>query len=344
MPLMVDEYPLVAKLRTSDSHPSAPDRCHASLTVGLVNNMPDSALESTEQQFLTLMAEAATDCVVRVKLFSINGIPRSERGRQHMSAYYSDIRELGGGRLDGLIVTGTEPRAPHLADEPYWVSLTELIDWARQNTTSTIFSCLAAHAAVLHLDGISRTPLPEKRFGVFPHQKLADHVLLKGAPVWMATPHSRWNELPGIALAASGYRILTASSEAGVNMFIKPGRSLFVFFQGHPEYDAETLWREYRRDVGRFLRGEQSRYPPLPTGYFDQITTRALQEFRFRAEKERRELFSAFPVTQPPSGIAATWRAQAVRSYRNWFTYMASHRQRTENRRTAALWPASTAP
>jgi homoserine O-succinyltransferase len=307
--------------------------------------MPDSALESTEQQFLTLMAEAATNCVIRVKLFAIDSIPRSERGRQHISRHYSDIRELWGERLDGVIVTGTEPRAPHLADEPYWASLTELIDWAQQNTTTTIFSCLAAHAAVLHLDGIGRTPLPEKRFGVFQHQKLADHILLKGAPVQIATPHSRWNELTSIALAASGYSILTTSPEAGVDMFIKPGRSLFVFFQGHPEYEAETLWREYRRDVGRFLRGEQSRYPTLPHGYFDQITTRALQEFRLRAETEQREqLFSAFPVTQPPSSLAASWRAQAVRSYRNWFTYMAAHRDRMEDKRVAALWSASTAP
>jgi homoserine O-succinyltransferase/O-acetyltransferase len=37
-------------------------------------------------------------------------------------------------------------------------------------------------------------------------------------------------------------------------MFVKYNRSLFVLLQGHPEYDSATLLREYRRDVGRFLR------------------------------------------------------------------------------------------
>jgi len=350
MPVVVDEHPSADKLLTahrsarSNPPPTTSRGRRAELTVGLVNNMPDSALESTEQQFLTLMDEAATDVVVQVRLFSIDSIPRGERGRQHIRASYADIRELWGSRLDGLVVTGTEPRAPDLADEPYWSSLTGLFDWAQENTTSAVFSCLAAHAAVLHLDGIRRVPLPEKRFGVFQHQRRSDHFLLKGAPARIATPHSRWNELPGDALVSAGYCILTASPDAGVEMFARQRNSLFVFFQGHPEYEAETLWREYRRDIGRFLRGEQSRYPGLPSGYFDHGTTRRLQDFRLRAEAERREqLLPEFPAAQMPPGIAATWRAQAIRSYRNWFTYMAEHRERMQARRFPSLWPASVA-
>src|ERR1700746_377518 len=149
MPVLVDECPsadklLIAYRRARSTPPAtAPRDPRTKLTVGLVNNMPDSALESTEQQFLTLMDEAATDLEVRVRLFSIDSVPRSERGRQHIRASYVDIREIWGSRLDGLVVTGTEPRAPHLADEPYWKSLTELFDWAQENTTTTIFSCLA---------------------------------------------------------------------------------------------------------------------------------------------------------------------------------------------------------
>jgi len=351
MPIIVDDplfprKPSKTALQVCTVPPPTQLQDHrAGLTIGLVNNMPDSALESTENQFLTLIEEAAENLLVQVQLYSINGVPRSERGRQHICRYYSDARKLFSRRLDGLIVTGTEPRAPDLADEPYWSSLTELIDWAQRNTVSTIFSCLAAHAAALHLDGIRRKSLPEKRFGVFKHRKYSDHWLLKGAPGRTATPHSRWNELQGATLTSSGYNILTGSSKAGVDLFIKPGKSLFVFFQGHPEYEAGTLWREYRRDVGRFLRGEQPRYPSLPNDYFSQTTVRALQEFRSRAEAQRQEqLLSEFPVAQMPSGIAATWREQAIRTYRNWFTYMAAQRERTENRRFTAAWPASATP
>jgi len=56
-------------------------------------------------------------------------------------------------------------------------------------------------------------------------------------------------------------------------MFVKERKSLFLFFQGHPEYDADSLPREYRRDVGRFLRSERESYPGMPKGYFDEATT-----------------------------------------------------------------------
>src|SRR5215471_17397553 len=116
------------------------------LEIGLVNNMPDAALQSTERQFLGLLHAAAEDIPVRLRLFTLPGVPRSQIGRQYLRSGYRDIGELWSSHLDGLIVTGTEPRAPSLPDEPYWGSLCTLIDWAQQNTISTIWSCLAAHA------------------------------------------------------------------------------------------------------------------------------------------------------------------------------------------------------
>ena len=59
------------------------------------------------------------------------------------------------------------------------------------------------------------------------------------------------------ALADCGYRILTRSAAAGVDMFARQDKSFHLFLQGHPEYEAKTLLREYRRDVGRYLRRER---------------------------------------------------------------------------------------
>ena len=69
--------------------------------------------------------------------------------RRELAGRYRDIAELWDTPLDGLIVTATEPPAPRLQDEPYWPALTQLVDWARENTASTVWSCLAAHAALL---------------------------------------------------------------------------------------------------------------------------------------------------------------------------------------------------
>src|SRR5262249_34994245 len=161
-----------------------------------------------------------------------------------MAERYRDIAELWDARLDGLIVTGTEPRAANLADEPYWESLSTLVDWAREHTSSTIWSCLAAHAAVLHADGIARRTLKEKRSGVFDCHRAMAHPMTEHFPLPLWVPHSRYNDLPERALAASGYSILTRSETAGVDAFAKLDGSFFLFFQGHPEYDADTLLRE----------------------------------------------------------------------------------------------------
>src|SRR5205823_1752314 len=139
----------------------------AGLTIGLVNNMPDAALQATERQFVALLGAAAGDMVVRLTPYALPDVPRTDWGHQYVRRFYAVIDDLWDTRVDGLIVTGTEPRSPNLPDEPYWGGLTRLLEWAEHNTHSAVWSCLATHAAILHLDGIGRRPLDEKRFGIF---------------------------------------------------------------------------------------------------------------------------------------------------------------------------------
>ena len=82
--------------------------------------------------------------------------------------------------------------------------------------------------------------------------------------------HSRYNDVAESDLVARGYRILSRTENSGVDIFTRRCGSLFVFFQGHPEYDGLALFREYRRDVGRFLRRQRETYPAMPRGYFDE--------------------------------------------------------------------------
>jgi homoserine O-succinyltransferase/O-acetyltransferase len=342
VPVVVDRYPdadlgagaavqavsAVPRKQTDDRAV----RCHGEpgeddplprIDIGLINNMPDAAMEATVRQFLSLLRAAARDVTVHVRLFSMPGVPSSDWRRQHLRACYADFDELWDTRLDGLIVTGTEPRAADLAAEPYWGHLARLVDWAEENTAATVWSCLAAHAAVLHLDGIRRSPLDEKCFGLFDHMRMSDHWLLRGQPALIPTPHSRWNELSEAALASSGYRILTRSPVAGVDIFVRERKSLFLFFQGHPEYEADTLAREHRRDVGRFLRGERDSYPDLPKHYFDRAAAGMLNAFRARAIADRREeLLSAFPAEPVFGALSSNWYAQALCTYVNWLNYI----------------------
>jgi homoserine O-succinyltransferase/O-acetyltransferase len=266
------------------------------LDIGLVNNMPAGAVEATERQFVTLLTEAAAnDITVRLTVYTLPMVRPKDRSGRHSS--YHDIGDLWGRSLDGLIVTGTEPLAANLQEEPYWADMARLLDWAAQNTISTIWSCLAAHAAVLHLDKIHRRRLSKKRFGIFKCVRVGGHFLNAGALERLDVPHSRWNDLCEDELKAAGYEILTRMDQAGVDAFVKQGKSLFVFLQGHPEYEADTLLLEYRRDVKRFLKREGAVPPSLPNGYSDSL-----------------------------EAIPNTWRSDAVRLYGNWLSYLAQQK------------------
>jgi homoserine O-succinyltransferase len=189
---------------------------------------------------------------------------------------------------------------------------------------------LAAHAGILHIDGIVRRPLGDKRFGVFECVRVSDHPLMAAAPSRLQMPHSRWNEIPEEALLACGYRVLTRSEGAGVDAFVKQRKSLFVFFQGHPEYEATTLLLEYRRDIGRFLRGERDTYPPMPQGYFDEETVQALTTLRERATSDRcEERLAEFPIAMAAGKVTNNWRSTAEGLYRNWLLYIGAAKKQS---------------
>jgi homoserine O-succinyltransferase/O-acetyltransferase len=315
------------------------------VTIGLINNMPDAAVEATERQFTDLIRASTPNAVVLLKLFSIPQVPRGAEMRDALTDRYRDISELWDTPLDGLIVTGCEPRANNLMDEPYWKTLSTVVDWARDHTASTIWSCLAAHAAVLHADGIERRPLPEKCFGVFDCRLGEDHPLTQHFPAPLWVPHSRYNGLPERGLASCGYKILTRSAAAGVDTFAKLDGSFFLFFQGHPEYDADTLFREYRRDVARFLGGEREHYPAAPLGYFSDKAAALAGDFRARALADRRsDLMADFPKGGLEGGLKNPWRPAALGIYEKWAAYLTGRRVQPRTmsvplRRTWRDWP-----
>ena len=295
--------------------------------IALVNNMPDPALEDTELQFFELLEAASGDLPIFVKLCSLPAVPRTDRVQPHLKSFYSGLDDLWNDHVDAAIITGTEPRQPDLRQEPYWAELTQIMDWAEHNTASTVLSCLAAHAGVLHSDGIPRHRLNDKRFGVFDSKKIFEHTLTAQLASPVRFPHSRWNEVRADELHACGYAVLTESERAGVDVFVKnKGKSLFVHFQGHPEYGAQTLQKEYRRDIKRFLRGERETYPNMPEGYFDPRAAKALVDFEKRALQDRREeVMEHFPASAQGT-LESAWTSSAIGLYRNWLRYIISRK------------------
>jgi homoserine O-succinyltransferase len=345
MPLMMDRHPSEScGARPREARPGrrlrqSGDPARA-FEIALINNMPDAALAGTERRIVELLNAAARDRVVALRRYSLPGIPRSEQGRQYLSSGYAPIDDLWSRHFDAVIVTGTEPRTVDLRAESYWQCLTEVLDWAAGNVASTVLSCLAAHAAVLHFDGIPRHGLDEKCLGVFDHARVSSHSLTRDLDARLKVPHSRCNEVREDALVSCGYRVLTRSDEAGIDMFAKQRkRSLFVHFQGHPEYGRGVLLSEYKRDIGRFLRGERPVYPSMPRGYFDAAATQALNDFRQQAlAQPHPDMLASFPETLAAGPLTNAWRSSAIRIYGNWLGYTA---ERMADRRGQAGWRRS---
>lgn len=300
------------------------------IEIGLVNNMPDAALEATERQFLSLLAASASHIDVRVHFFALADVPRGERAERHLALCYDDLEALLKSRLDALIITGNEPKAARLSDEPYWNSLARLFDWAEQNTISTLFSCLSAHAALLHYDGIERLRFTSKCSGLFDHDWCTDHPLMVGFADRWPVAHSRWNGIPEATLKAAGYTVLSRSEAAGANLFIRKRHSLLVLFQGHPEYDPDSLFKEYRRDVRRFLLNEQTYYPDIPEGCLKAATRCELRNFQEQALARRSiGLMEQFPNKVHLEDVRLTRaRHGATALFGNWLQTIAAAKQR----------------
>jgi homoserine O-succinyltransferase len=329
MPLIIEGRVPPRWLLEGNRRPGVP-ASSARLHIALINNMPDAALDDTELQFFNLLDDASGDVAVCPKLYSLPGIKRTERGQQHLNSFYYNLDELWQNQCDGVIITGTEPQHPNLRDEPYWGALSNVFDWAERNVPATILSCLAAHASVFHSDGIARYRLPDKQFGVFDVVKAGEHHLTSGTGGQVGFPHSRWNEVKVEELLACGYTVLTRSEEGGVDTFIKKKKqSLFLHFQGHPEYFAETLLKEYRRDIRRFLKKERETYPTMPKGYFNADGEKLATQYQeLVLAHSREDLIEEFPDEELARALQRTWHSSATTIYRNWLRHILAQNEK----------------
>lgn len=291
------------------------------LHIGLLNMMPDASLKATERQFMRLVGDCNQIVQFYVHLFTIPAIERSSETQQWVDDYYEDFELIKESGLDALIISGANPASKHLEQEAFWPMLTEVIDWAKDNVTSTLCACLATHAVVQYLYDIKREPLPEKKWGVFQHRLTTqDHPLTRHMNTRFDVPHSRYNEVTRQQLTNSGVILLAESEQANVHLAVSPDGFRLVFFQGHPEYDALSLLKEYKREVVRWFIGEIEEYPPFPENYFNADVQDKMNAFKLLVEESKLNKlpFPDWPEEWLVSQIDNTWRDTALSIYNNW--------------------------
>jgi len=281
MPLVAhNNLPSFDRLREEGRTVLAPERANTQeireMHIGLLNMMPDKALEATERQFLRLIGESNQIAQFHVHPFTLPALERGAEAKAHIDAHYDTFEDLKAQGLDALIITGANVAGADLTGELFWEPLQEVMDWAWNNVTSTICSCLATHAVMQFKYGEAREARGEKLWGVYKH-RVTDraHPLVKGMNTLFDAPHSRFNRISTEQFAAADMKVLAESDVAGVHMAVSPDGFRLLCFQGHPEYDTISLHKEYKRELARLEDGEIAVKPPYPEHYYnDDLITR----------------------------------------------------------------------
>lgn len=326
MPLIAhSDLPTYERLRQEGETVLSPDRAiHQDireLHIGLLNMMPDAALAATERQFFRLVGESNQIAQFYMHPFTLPELPRSNEARAHVDQHYETFEKIRAEGLDALIITGANVTKPDLSLEPFWEPLKEVVHWAYNNVTSTLCSCLATHAALEFLHGQKRYRLPDKRWGVFRHQVIdRTHPLVIDVDTSFDVPHSRFNEIGRHQFETAGLHVLVESKVAGVHLAVSKDRFRMIFFQGHPEYDINSLLKEYKREVNRFIARARPDYPPFPENYFSQQVQAILNEYRERVVKalSNDSKSPEFPENLIAPRLHNTWHDTAEAVIDNW--------------------------
>ena len=331
MPFVCDrELDSWARLRTEGVEVVTPEEATTmelpELRIGFLNMMPDRALRATERQFLRLLSAGADECLIHVLPFTVNGLDREGSALRYTREYYEPFNKIRSTALDGLVLTGANPSNPNLREESFWEEFEEVMIWADASVPTIMCSCLATHAVLNLFHGIERSRcLPGKRWGVYSHEREnSDHPLLVDMEFEFDAPRSHVYEMTAKQLESSGLRVLAFSEDADFHIATSSDGFKWIFLQGHPEYDAVSLLKEFNREVQRFVAGTRSDYPEFPFNYLNNSAKYTLNEYRVElidALANSSEL-PDFPEILILPYVRNTWKDHGMVLFRNWLRSM----------------------
>lgn len=256
------------------------------LHVLLLNLMPKKI--ETETQLCRLLGN--TPLQVELELIMTKTHKAQHVSEEHMLAFYKTFDEVKDRNFDGLIITGAPVEQMPFEEVDYWDELCEIMEWSTTHVYSTFHICWGAQAGMYYHYGVPKYDLPEKLFGIYETEvERKNSMLFRGFDDIFKVPQSRHTGTKREDIEkVPELRILASGEETGVfAVATKHGRQIFI--TGHTEYDANTLYNEYKRDVDAGLPIHE------PVNYFpDGVVT-----------------------DQPP----VTWRSSANLLFSNWINY-----------------------
>ncbi|MBQ7712851.1 MAG: homoserine O-succinyltransferase [Clostridia bacterium] len=231
------------------------------IELAIVNLMPTKI--ETETQLLRLVSNSPLQ--VKVTLIKTDTYTPTHVSGAHLSRFYKTFEEVRDRRFDGLIITGAPVETLEFEEVKYWKELTDIMDWAERSVTSTLFICWGAQAGLYYHYGIKKRLLPKKLFGIYKNQAVNPFdPLLKGLDDEFRIPMSRHTEIDQAAAQAEpALEVLARGKECGISI-LKSRDDRKIFLTGHSEYDRDTLYKEYTRDL------DQGKPIEPPVDYFTE--------------------------------------------------------------------------
>jgi len=250
----------------------------------LILNLMPTKIE-TEIQLLRLIGN--TPLQIEVDLLQTSSYTSKHTPKEHLLSFYHVFEDIKEEFFDAMIITGAPVENMAFEEVLYWQELCRIMEWTNTHVYSTLYICWGAQAGLFYHYGIAKYPLPKKMFGVFPHEiQVFGHPLLRGFDDVFMVPHSRHTEIRMEDLTKiPDLDVLAVSPMAGVHLAASKNLRR-VFATGHAEYDAETLSKEYFRDVNLNL--------PIDVP------------------------FNYFPENNPQNPPKNVWRANANLFFSNW--------------------------
>ena len=289
------------------------------LHIGFLNMMPDAALQATERQFIHLVGSSNPIAQFFVYPFSLPELNRGEQAEAHIRKHYFQFEDLADQGLDALIITGANVINPSLNQEAFWEPMIDIVRWAETNVASTFCSCLATHVLVKHYHDIDRRHLEQKQWGVYTHKATRrDHPLLRDVNTRFEAPHSRYNDVSREQFEAAGCSVLAESADIGVHLAVSPDQFRVVYFQGHPEYGAISLLKEFKREYNRYLGGARDKLPGIPENFFTPEGEEIALELIASLENNAGGSTPVFPEDRLVEFCDNTWGDTGKAIVNNW--------------------------
>ncbi len=220
------------------------------LQIVILNLMPIK--RETETHILRLLSNSPLQ--IEIVLLRTKSYESKNTPKEHLESFYKTFDEIRNQKFDGMIITGAPLEKFDFDKVDYWKELTEIMDWANEQVTSTMYICWAAQAGLYHHYKIPKLVVDKKIFGVFEHKVLNSRVpIVRGFDEVFLAPHSRYSTVAKEDInKVNQLEILTESEDAGVHM-VTEHSGKHIFITGHSEYDPMTLKNEYMRDIQKGL-------------------------------------------------------------------------------------------